>query len=120
MIDFIKFLIFLLKRPKMFFIQRVDDFYFIVAGYIAGKEEEDYGLFIDEFSKYLSIKYNFKKGTLYNLIIRSMTIYDEVTLEILKEEMYSFLSSKKNQMIHFRHSINIDELNKLLSNIRAN
>ncbi|WP_261511748.1 hypothetical protein [Chryseobacterium paludis] len=45
----------------MFFIQEIDVFYFMVAGYVAGKEREEYGLFVDEFSKYLSKKYNFKE-----------------------------------------------------------
>ncbi|WP_062703638.1 hypothetical protein [Chryseobacterium indologenes] len=117
MIDFIKFLIFLLKRPKMFFIQEVDDFYFMVAGYIAGKEKEEYGSFMKEFSRYLSMKYNFKEDTLYNLIIKSMTVYDEVTLEILKNEMYKFLNSEEVRVMEFWQFINVDELKKISSDI---
>ncbi|KPE48962.1 hypothetical protein AOB46_22575 [Chryseobacterium indologenes] len=101
----------------MFFIQEVDDFYFMVAGYIAGKEKEEYGSFMKEFSRYLSMKYNFKEDTLYNLIIKSMTVYDEVTLEILKNEMYKFLNSEEVRVMEFWQFINVDELKKISSDI---
>ncbi|SMP35253.1 hypothetical protein SAMN06264346_12018 [Chryseobacterium profundimaris] len=89
----------------MFFIQEVDDFFFMVAGYIAGKENEEYSIFIDEFSKYLSKKYNFKQNVTYNLIIKSMTIYNDITLEILKDEMILFLQSKEAKSLKFMHQL---------------
>ncbi|SEW27940.1 hypothetical protein SAMN05421841_1984 [Chryseobacterium wanjuense] len=117
MIELVNFIVHLLRRPKMFFIQEVDDFYFMISGYIAGKEKEEYGVFMDEFSKYLSRKYGFKDGTRYNLIIKSMSVYDDVTLDFLKDEMYYFLNSEEIKTMEFWQFIDVAELKKLSSDI---
>lgn len=117
MIDFIKFLVYLVKRLDMFFIQEVDDFYFMINGYIVGKGKEEYGVFMDKFSMYLSKKYNFKDGTQYNLIIKSMFIFDRATLSFLKDEMYYFLNSEEIKTMEFWQFIDVVELKKLSSDI---
>jgi len=113
MLEFISFIVHLLRRPKMFFIQKIDDFYFMVSGYIAGKEEKGYSIFMEEFSKYLSKKYNFKDGTQYNLIIKSMSVYNNITLEILRDEMFYFLNREEIKTMNFGEFIDDKELKKL-------
>lgn len=108
--EFTNFIVHLLRRPKMFFIQKVDDFYFMVNGYIAGKEKDEYSAFMDGFSRYLSKKYNFKEDTPYPLIIKSMSIYDSVNLDFLKNEIYYFFNSEEIKRAEFWKSISGEEL----------
>ncbi|MFC4476490.1 hypothetical protein [Flavobacterium chungangensis] len=93
MVNLIEFILHILGRPKMYHIQKIEDFYYFMNGYIAGKENEMYYCFFDSFSKYLASEYQFKKDIPYSLMIRSMTIYDEETISILKREIESFLVS---------------------------
>lgn len=118
--EFTNYIVHLLRRPKMFFIQKVDDFYFMVNGYIAGKEKDEYGAFMNEFSRYLSKKYNFKKDTPYPLIIKSMSIYDSVNLDFLKNEIYYFFNSEEITTAEFWELINREELKSISLSIAPN
>lgn len=94
MVDFVKFILHILGRPKMYYIQKIEDFYYTINGYIAGAKNENYNLFIERFTIYLKSKYQCKEeNILYVSLIRSMTIYDENTLQILKNEFIEFLSN---------------------------
>lgn len=116
MTDFINIILHVCNKPKMFFIQKIEDFYFFANGYIAGKENQIYYDFFDEFSKYLALKYSYKEGISYNMLIRSMSIYDEITLNILNEEMLRFLQSDSIDKIVFSKSFSRKDLENLLSN----
>jgi hypothetical protein len=115
MVDFINLILHVCNKPKMFFIQKIEDFYFFTSGYVAGKENQIYYDFFDEFSKYLAIKYSYREGMSYNLLIRSMSIYDEITLNILKKELIEFLQSDSINKIVFSETFSRKNLEDLLS-----
>jgi len=103
------------NRPKMFFIQKIEDFYFFANGYVAGREEHTYYQFFNWFSKHLSQKYNLREDISYHLAIRSMSIYDEMTLNILKKELVDFLNSDVVNEIICDKVFTRKELDNLLS-----
>lgn len=55
----------------------------------AKEVKQNYYCFFDKFSNDLAIKHNLKNDTSYHLAIRSMSIYDELTLNIIFDKSFT-------------------------------
>lgn len=89
----IDLILYTLKRPTIFSIQKVEDFFLFFKGYIIGKDDAIVSDFLDNFNQF--VKDNYAKKCIkqygYERIIRLYSANDSNSLELLSLWINEFI-----------------------------
>ncbi|REC59813.1 hypothetical protein DRF65_24100 [Chryseobacterium pennae] len=112
----LEFILYIIKRRSLFFIENSNDYFKYINGFIAGSKNGSLFDFFKEFEIYV-IENNDLKGfenKPMHLIFNFLAVYENKSLDILNIELVNFLKSDRTDHLEivtrFRESNKIEDL----------